>query len=302
VRSAHVRCFIQEESGVIKMRKNYDNTVDIRSIGQEVFRTRKLIGFLLFLSVTCAVAASLIVPKSYIAEITLAHADASASGGVANSGLANLAGFAFGASDASDANLAVMTSRANFATLLNTGDFSDVLNGEINKSLLRTLGIAGGSENRDLLDLVDVLKKKIVVVREDKKTGLVYLSVQWSSAEYAAYLANEIVRVTNDSVRGAALNESNRKIEYLRNMLSSEELSGMQVAISAGIESELQTRMIIQGREEYAFKVIDAAMPPNKPASPNAAKWVLGSVCFSIALYFCWLLLYVVPRRVRVAE
>ena len=51
---------------------------------------------------------------------------------------------------------------------------------------------------------------------QDKKTGLLTLSVIWTDADTSAEWANLLVKRVNDRLRGQALAEAGRNIEYLQ--------------------------------------------------------------------------------------
>ena len=55
--------------------------------------------------------------------------------------------------------------------------------------------------------------------------------------------------------------------------------SRCQNSISALLENEIKKIMLARGSAEYAFKIIDAATVPERPASPNPIVWAMvGSI------------------------
>jgi len=123
--------------------------------------------------------------------------------------------------------------------------------------------------------LVDEFRRSILSVTEDKKTGLVTVSVEWKDPVVAADWANKIADQINDELREKALNESTRNIAYLREQLKTTDAVSLQQAIGSLLESEMQKLMLAQGTDEYAFRVIDRAQPPAKRDRPKRTVLVL---------------------------
>jgi hypothetical protein len=150
----------------------------------------------------------------------------------------------------------------------------------------------------DVRDGIRVLQRKVIQINEDKKAGTVEVLVTWTDPAVAARWAQDYIDLLNDQMRGAAIAESTALIGYLNQEL--EEGGGqvgVQQAVSRALESQLQRVALARARKDYAFKVIDAAIPPKDPVSPQAplvALFVLmGSVILSILSAF------VIERRER---
>lgn len=114
----------------------------------------------------------------------------------------------------------------------------------------------------DIRDAIRYFDQSILIVNEDRKTGLVTLSIRWKDPVLAAAWANMIVDRLNAQMRAQALAEGEENIEYLRQEMSSTTQMNVQVAIAQLIETELQKTMIARSNREFAFRVIDHAEVP----------------------------------------
>jgi len=110
---------------------------------------------------------------------------------------------------------------------------------------------------------------KVRRISEDPDTGLITVSVEWSDPELAADWANKLVARLNAHLRQRAVHESKQSLEYLRNQLKKTSSVEVRDAIFSLIESEMKKSMLANVREEFAFQVLDAAVPPEEPVRPR---------------------------------
>ena len=103
----------------------------------------------------------------------------------------------------------------------------------------------------------------------DTKTNLVTLSIEWSNPVLAAKWANKLVERVNQARRKEAIEEADKSIKYLEQQIGNTGVVEVQQSIYKLIEAQTKTKMIASTREEYAFKVIDRAVPPEKKVSPR---------------------------------
>jgi len=133
-------------------------------------------------------------------------------------------------------------------------------------------------------------KRHVRAVTTDTKTSLTTMLISWKDPKLAAQWANGLVKLTNDYLRGKAIDESERNIAYLKDQFTKTNVIGIQSAINSILEGEMKKAMIAQGSQEYALKVIDPAVPPEKRISPIPALWIplgffLGLIASTVAAY-----------------
>ena len=77
----------------------------------------------------------------------------------------------------------------------------------------------------------------------------------------------------------AAIRAAETNIAYLKEQLAETSIVEMQQAIYQLIEAKIKTIMVARSLDEYAFKVIDPAVPPQEPVRPRqVAIVVLGGL------------------------
>lgn len=126
-------------------------------------------------------------------------------------------------------------------------------------------------------DAIDLFDRRVRRIREDSKTGLVTVSVEWHDRQMAADWANQLVTQTNELMRERAINEAEKLIEYLQR--EAEAMPAVQVreAIYSVIEGQVKSKAMAVVRHDFAFRVIDPAIPadPDKKIMPRPALFIV---------------------------
>jgi uncharacterized protein involved in exopolysaccharide biosynthesis len=101
---------------------------------------------------------------------------------------------------------------------------------------------------------------KIRRVSEERRTGLVTLSIDWRDPREAADWANDLVFRANEFLRSRAKEEASRSITFLEGELEKTSVVERRQIIYRLIESRTSQIMMANGRREYAYIVIDPAV------------------------------------------
>jgi uncharacterized protein involved in exopolysaccharide biosynthesis len=130
-----------------------------------------------------------------------------------------------------------------------------------------------------------LFSQRIRVVTDDRRSGLVSLTIRWHDRMQCARWANALTALANAELRKRAIDESSRNIAYLNDELARTQQVERQQTILRIVETQIRTIMLAKGRVEYAFKVIDPAVVPDagervrpKRAAMAAMGLVLGTV------------------------
>jgi uncharacterized protein involved in exopolysaccharide biosynthesis len=126
---------------------------------------------------------------------------------------------------------------------------------------------------------------KIRTVTQDRRTGLVTLSIKWSDAEQSALWTNALVARVNDLLRSRAIHQAENNLAYLRKELAATSLVELHKAIFNIMEQELNKTMIARGTAEYAFRVLDPAIVPTREARPTRKQIAVLGLFALIAFY-----------------
>jgi hypothetical protein len=72
------------------------------------------------------------------------------------------------------------------------------------------------------------------------------------------------VKLANDDLRDQAIEESERDISYLSDQVVKTNVLQLRDAIYSLMENEIKEEMLARGSEQYALKVVDPAIPPER--------------------------------------
>lgn len=106
---------------------------------------------------------------------------------------------------------------------------------------------------------------------EDKKTGLIELRINWKDRNEAAAWANELLDRLNQEMRRRAMVSADASVGYLERELKTTDQVATREAINRLIETQVKQRMLANVTQEYAFRVVDKALPAdaNDPVKPR---------------------------------
>jgi uncharacterized protein involved in exopolysaccharide biosynthesis len=244
-------------------------------------------------------AIALMLPDEYKATVLISPVTSSSSssrlgGSAQNSafgGLASLIGISIGGDTNRSESLAVLQSEALTEQYIRDNELLPVLFAKRWNPAARKWLQTDPTRVPTPWQGNKLFAQKVRLVTEDKKTGLVTLTITWTDPATAARWANDLVRLTNDYLRGKAIRESEQHIVYLNGEAASTDVAQVRTAIYTVLESEIKNVMLAKGPGDYALKVIDPAIPPEKKSGPFRALWALGGMFGGLVLSFLVLFL-----------
>ena len=214
-------------------------------------------------------------------------------------GLANLAGINIGGNTSRlEESLAVLTSREFTERFIRDKDLMKVLfEDEWNKEAQTWKG-----DRDDWPSLVEGFRKFDEEVRTasfDTLSGLVSLDIEWEDPELAADWANELIVRLNDEMRQRAIQSANDSIGYLESELEITATEETRQAISRLLESQIRSRMLANVTQEYVFRVVDKALPPDerRPVWPRKGLLIASGFVAGLFIGIAIVLLGSVIRR-----
>jgi len=247
----------------------YDDEIDLWELWETIWSGRWLIIAITGVFTLGGVTYALLAQEWYKADVVLAPADKKGSGSALSQfgGLASLAGISLpGAGEGEP--VAVLKSK----------DFARSFIADLNLMPVLLEGADFGDKKPDIRDAVRVFDTGVRTVTEDKKSGLVTLSVRWKDPDTAAEWANVLVKRLNDRLRTQAQEESERNVAYLQREIAATSVVSLQQSMGRVLEGEMQKLMLARGNEEFAFKVIDRATPPKQREAPKRTLIALVSM------------------------
>lgn len=136
------------------------------------------------------------------------------------------------------------------------------------KHMLFDRGETDASRTRDA---VRYFHRRVLVVGEDKKTGLVTVAVEWHDPAVAARWANAFVQQFNDELRSRDGRTAASRLDFLHKESERNRTRELQQSIAKLMERELNTIMVTNVQTDYALRVLEPAIasPKNQPDQPR---------------------------------
>jgi uncharacterized protein involved in exopolysaccharide biosynthesis len=252
-----------------------------------LWRGRLLIACVTALFTLAAVVGAFLMPKMYEASIVISPVSASSRGGalggsgVLNAlgsqlgGLAAIAGLSVGTESKKVEAVAVLQSEALTETYIQQNNLLPVLFYQQWDAAGQKWKVKDPKDLPTLWKAYRFFKQSVRTLGTDNKTGLVTLTITWRDPQVAANWANGLVKLANDYLRDRAITQSERNITYLYQEAAKTNVVEARQAIYAVLETEINEQMLARGTNEYAFRVLDPARPPEKAAFPQKVVWLL---------------------------
>lgn len=248
------------------------DTISLRHVWQVLMRgKRTVIGFAAVFAIA-SVAYALLATEIYRAEVVLIPAKEQSTPMIGGQlgGLAALAGVDIADNNEVEA-MAVLRSREFAREFIESRDLLPVLFEKEWDSENETWRSTNPDEVPEIRDAVKLFHKQILKIGEDRSTGLVTVAIEWTDPDVAAEWASVIVQRLNDRLRERALQEARTNVDYLQEEMAQTALFPLQESIGRLLEIELQKLMLAKGNAEFAFKVVDPAVPPRQRLRPKRA-------------------------------
>jgi uncharacterized protein involved in exopolysaccharide biosynthesis len=113
------------------------------------------------------------------------------------------------------------------------------------------------------------------MISQDRRTGLMTLQIEWRDRVDAADWANDLVKRLNAEMRTRAVADADASLGFLRKELENTSIVETREAINRLIETQINRRMIATVTEEYSFRIVDRAVPPDPGETVRPKKLLL---------------------------
>jgi uncharacterized protein involved in exopolysaccharide biosynthesis len=113
-------------------------------------------------------------------------------------------------------------------------------------------------------DAFEFFDREVRRLARDERTGFITLQITWRDPEVAAAWANELVGRLNAHMREQAIGRAATSLQALEGALEIATVTGARDAINSLVERQLNERLLASISDEYAFRIVDRAFPPDK--------------------------------------
>jgi uncharacterized protein involved in exopolysaccharide biosynthesis len=163
--------------------------------------------------------------------------------------------------------------------------------------------VKGDAADATLWSAVEQFRSAVLNIREDPLKGVTRVAIEWPDPAVCAQWANAFVALANELIRERALNDAKRNIAYLNEQIDQTTVVELKRVMYNLVESEMQKLMLANARTDFAFAVVDPAVPPELRIKPRRTVMVaiggmMGLLLGIVSAFFhtVWL------RRNRASE
>jgi len=303
------------------MQSQYDDEIDLRELFGILWAGRiKILAITAVFAIT-SVFYALSVPDQYKATALLSPAQSSG-GGLSGAlgqlgGLAAMAGVSLGGGETSEAQVA--------QEIMKSWNFIDGFI-ESNKLAVEVYAADGWNKGSNELqidsDIYDVSKNQWLVedddtgelgppsswklfekfseklaVSENKKSGLLSVSIEYYSPQIAKQWLDLYVAAINDYMQKRKMAKVTRNIKYLEAQIKKTNIAEMQEVFYTIIEEQIKSKMLAEASPDYAFVVVSPSMVPEEKSQPKRALICILGTLLGGMLSVLWVLVMHYGRK-----
>jgi LPS O-antigen subunit length determinant protein (WzzB/FepE family) len=273
----------------------YDDEIDLRELFGVLWAGKIKIIAITAVFAIASIIYALSVPNQYKATALLAPAQSSGGGlSVALGqlgGLASLAGVSLGGGESSEGQIA--------QEIMKSWSYIEGFIAE-NNIAVEVYAVQGWSKGSNELqidaDLYDAETKtwlvendnagevgppsswklfesfsKRLAVSEDKKSGLVSVSIEYYSPQIAKQWVDMYVAAINAHMQQRQVEKVTNNINYLQAQIEKTSIAEMREVFYTIIEEQTKNKMVAEASPDYAFVAVGPSMVPEKKSQPKRA-------------------------------
>ena len=292
----------------------YDDEIDLRELFGVLWAGRIKIIAITAVFAVASVVYALSVPNQYKATALLSPAQSSG-GGLSGAlgqlgGLASLAGVNIGGGGSSEAQVAqeIMKSWNFIEGFIKSNDLAvEVYAAEgwskSSNSLQIDSDLYDESDSQWLVENDDTGElgrpsswklfedfSKMLSVSEDKKSGLVSVSIEYYSPQIAKHWLDLYVAAINGHMQERKMAEVTRNITYLEAQIKKTNIAEMQEVFYTIIEEQIKSKMLAEASPDYAFVPVSPSMVPEEKSQPKRALICILGTLLGGMLSVLWVL------------
>jgi capsular polysaccharide biosynthesis protein len=138
-------------------------------------------------------------------------------------------------------------------------------------------------ESEQIWETARLLKKKIYKARENKREGVIELSAEYKDPDIAAKILTYILKELTDYMSSEAIRVAQTNKKYLESQVDRNADPLIKQKIYSLIAKQIETSMLAEVKENFAFKVLDPPKVPVRKIRPIIWKNIL--LAFFLSLF-----------------
>lgn len=123
----------------------------------------------------------------------------------------------------------------------------------------------------------------------DQADNILKIRFLSGDADFSAFVLNSLIAELNDIARNEKVNEAKEAITYLNAQLKNTPIKDMHEVFYDLIKQQTQVVMLANIRKEFALKVIDPAVAPERKAYPKRGLFLVGGIVLAWLIFLFFL-------------
>lgn len=263
-----------------------EDEIDLLNLAKTIWSGKKLIIWIVLIFTIGTAVMSLFMTNIYTAKAVLKPTSQTQGAGRLSAlasqfgGLASLAGIAMPASASSTEMVTLLKSNILKKEIIENNQLLPVLFPDRWDKKKKNWG------KRSVPDTWDGIRKlnNIVTINYNIKEDIITISTDFPDPDMAAKIVNYFIITLNDHMSLEAKRVAVVNREYLGKQLLETNDPIVQQKIYNLIADKIETMMMAEVKEGFAFKVLDPPMAPDKKSKPKRAQMVVVSFMVSLFL------------------
>ena len=252
----------------------HDDEINLLDLVKVLLRHKGfIIRFVLVVTIGTAIVA-LLMTKVYESRAVISPVETPA----AQSGLTAMAAqFGIAAPQSSNYSeiVGLLKSDVLMQRVMEKGKFRDIL---FDKDDLEGL-----SENEKTWEGIRLLKEDILAVKEHKKENIISISARYKDPAIAQSIASTTLSELTDYMTAEAKRVAGANMRHLETQIVNAADPFVRQKIYSLIAQQIETAMMAEAKENFAFKVIDPPRVPDKKVKPKRVLMVV--LAFVVSLF-----------------
>ena len=108
-------------------------------------------------------------------------------------------------------------------------------------------------------------------VSEDKKSGLVSVSIEYYSPQVAKEWLDSYISAINEHMQARQVAKVSNNIDYLKAQIDKTSIAEMREVFYTIIEEQTKNKMVAEASPDYAFVAVSPSMVPEEKSQPKRA-------------------------------
>ena len=260
-----------------------------------VMRYKTMIIAIVFVLTAISIVVVLLMRPVYRSVVLLAPATVeNVQGGIAAlagqlGGIVSLAGLSSSGSNLTEEAIAILTSRSFTKQFISKENLMPILFSDEWDEVNGQWDVNDPDNVPSDEDAYRLFNEDVRAVNAVKKSEMITLSIEWYDRDLAAEWANRLVWQLNQYLRSRDIAEAQKSIEFLNQELSKSNTVELRQGVSNLIERQIETVMLANVREQYAFRVLDPAVASDVDKRVRPKRKIIVITSFIIAFLIAML-------------